>query len=132
VKIGVSSFILEFRPLYVASVFAFAKRLRIRNSEAEDRLTTFRYKKAHKPAEFTRTRHQKIPKLTDLISPQSKSKMKFISVLALPGLAYAAVQGFDISHYQETVDYQGAYDSGARFVMIKVFSLLPGISRLFI
>ncbi|KAL4772482.1 glycoside hydrolase superfamily [Aspergillus nidulans var. acristatus] len=45
--------------------------------------------------------------------------MKFISVLALPGLAYAAVQGFDISHYQETVDYQGAYDSGARFVMIK-------------
>lgn len=58
--------------------------------------------------------------------------MKFISVLALPGLAYAAVQGFDISHYQETVDYQGAYDSGARFVMIKVFSLSPATPSLFI
>ncbi|KAI9367441.1 glycoside hydrolase superfamily [Aspergillus egyptiacus] len=45
--------------------------------------------------------------------------MKAISLLALPGLAYAAVQGFDISHYQASVDYQGAYDSGARFVMIK-------------
>ncbi|KAL4986700.1 glycoside hydrolase superfamily [Aspergillus falconensis] len=45
--------------------------------------------------------------------------MKAISLLALPGLAYAAVQGFDISNYQETVDYKGAYDSGARFVMIK-------------
>ncbi|KAL2785168.1 glycoside hydrolase superfamily [Aspergillus keveii] len=45
--------------------------------------------------------------------------MKVISLLALPGLAYAAVQGFDISNWQPNVDYQGAYDSGARFVMIK-------------
>lgn len=36
------------------------------------------------------------------------------------GLAHAAVQGFDISHYQANVDFQGAYDSGARFVIIKV------------
>jgi GH25 family lysozyme M1 (1,4-beta-N-acetylmuramidase) len=34
--------------------------------------------------------------------------------------AKAAVQGFDISHYQSSVDFQGAYDSGARFVIIKV------------
>ncbi len=46
--------------------------------------------------------------------------MKLLSLLALPGAAYAAVQGFDISHYQPNVDYSGAYDSGARFVMIKV------------
>ncbi|KAL4914321.1 glycoside hydrolase superfamily [Aspergillus aurantiobrunneus] len=45
--------------------------------------------------------------------------MKAISLLALPGLAYAAVQGFDISNWQPTVDYAGAYASGARFVMIK-------------
>ncbi|KAL2847743.1 glycoside hydrolase superfamily [Aspergillus pseudoustus] len=45
--------------------------------------------------------------------------MKAISLLALPGMAYAAVQGFDISNYQANVNYQGAYDSGARFVMIK-------------
>nr|QNJ46212.1 GH25 muramidase [Aspergillus deflectus] len=45
--------------------------------------------------------------------------MKLLSALALPGLAYAAVQGFDISHYQSSVDYAGAYSSGARFVMIK-------------
>ncbi|KAL3457519.1 glycoside hydrolase superfamily [Aspergillus heterothallicus] len=45
--------------------------------------------------------------------------MKAISLLALPGLAYAAVHGFDISNYQASVDYQGAYNSGARFVMIK-------------
>lgn len=46
--------------------------------------------------------------------------MKLLSLLALPGVAYAAVQGFDISHYQPEVDYSGAYASGARFVMIKV------------
>ncbi|OJJ08285.1 hypothetical protein ASPVEDRAFT_89510 [Aspergillus versicolor CBS 583.65] len=45
--------------------------------------------------------------------------MKLVSLLALPGAAYAAVQGFDISHYQPDVDYSGAYASGARFVMIK-------------
>jgi GH25 family lysozyme M1 (1,4-beta-N-acetylmuramidase) len=30
------------------------------------------------------------------------------------------VQGFDISNYQHTVDFQAAYNSGARFVIIKV------------
>ncbi|KAL8868729.1 MAG: hypothetical protein Q9198_008084, partial [Flavoplaca austrocitrina] len=29
------------------------------------------------------------------------------------------VKRFDISHYQATVNYQGAYNSGARFVIIK-------------
>jgi GH25 family lysozyme M1 (1,4-beta-N-acetylmuramidase) len=32
----------------------------------------------------------------------------------------SGVQGFDISGYQPTVDFAGAYKSGARFVMIKV------------
>ncbi|KAL3476015.1 glycoside hydrolase superfamily [Aspergillus californicus] len=45
--------------------------------------------------------------------------MKAIALLALPGIAYAAVQGFDISNWQPTVDYEAAYTSGARFVMIK-------------
>ncbi|KAL2870577.1 lysozyme [Aspergillus lucknowensis] len=30
-----------------------------------------------------------------------------------------SVQGFDISHYQETFDFAGAYAAGARFCMIK-------------
>ncbi|KAI4270655.1 MAG: hypothetical protein LQ337_006542 [Flavoplaca oasis] len=33
------------------------------------------------------------------------------------------VKGFDISHYQPTVNYQGAYNSGARFVIIKTLTL---------
>jgi GH25 family lysozyme M1 (1,4-beta-N-acetylmuramidase) len=32
----------------------------------------------------------------------------------------SGVQGFDISSYQGTVDFAGAYGAGARFVMIKV------------
>jgi hypothetical protein len=35
----------------------------------------------------------------------------------------ATVQGFDISHFQPTVNFQAAYDSGSRFVIIKVGSL---------
>ena len=34
----------------------------------------------------------------------------------------ATVPGFDISHYQATVDFKGAYAAGARFVLIKVSS----------
>ena len=30
------------------------------------------------------------------------------------------IQGFDISHYQTSVNFAGAYASGARFVIIKV------------
>lgn len=38
----------------------------------------------------------------------------------------ATVQGFDISHYQTSVNFKGAYSSGARFVIIKVtFSHRP-------
>ena len=40
-------------------------------------------------------------------------------LVALANLANAQVQGFDISHYQGNVDFQGAYNSGARFVIIK-------------
>ena len=50
----------------------------------------------------------------------------FASLLALaftdaaPLEKRATVQGFDISHYQGTVNFKGAYSSGARFVIIKV------------
>ena len=61
-------------------------------------------------------------------------KLSTISVVAAAGVANAApkilsradsVQGFDISNYQSDVDFQGAYDSGARFVIIKVRRLRP-------
>ncbi|RMZ91191.1 hypothetical protein DV736_g1586, partial [Chaetothyriales sp. CBS 134916] len=41
------------------------------------------------------------------------------SVAALASIAQASVAGFDISHYQTSVDFKSAYNSGARFVMIK-------------
>lgn len=49
-------------------------------------------------------------------------RMKTIfSLLAFgAGVAHATVQGFDISHYQSSVNFKSAYSSGARFVMIKV------------
>ncbi|KAF9891811.1 hypothetical protein FE257_003292 [Aspergillus nanangensis] len=37
------------------------------------------------------------------------------SLLACAGLAQATVQGFDISHWQTSVNYAGAYGAGARF-----------------
>jgi hypothetical protein len=51
-------------------------------------------------------------------------KTEVITALALAGAAQATVQGFDISHYQTDVNYQGAYNAGARFVMIKASSPL--------
>ncbi|KAF2099221.1 glycoside hydrolase family 25 protein [Rhizodiscina lignyota] len=38
---------------------------------------------------------------------------------SLAGLASATVQGFDVSHYQSSVDWSAAYSGGLRFVMIK-------------
>lgn len=35
------------------------------------------------------------------------------------------VQGFDISNHQKTVDFAGAYKSGARFVIMKVTGRPP-------
>jgi len=55
--------------------------------------------------------------------------MKFLVFITIAfGIASAAplekrdasVQGFDISNYQPSVDFQSAYNSGARFVIIKV------------
>lgn len=58
--------------------------------------------------------------------------MKFLGALAVSGLfmsltsaapsnleARATVEGFDISHYQSSVDFAGAYAAGLRFVLIK-------------
>lgn len=59
-------------------------------------------------------------------------KLFTASLLLTLGLAHAApaeiekrstVQGFDISHYQASVNFAGAYNSGARFVIIKVQAL---------
>lgn len=47
-------------------------------------------------------------------------KTAILSLLVAAGVAQASVQGFDISGYQGTVNFAGAYSSGARFVMIKV------------
>ncbi|KAJ4352154.1 uncharacterized protein N0V89_007501 [Didymosphaeria variabile] len=44
----------------------------------------------------------------------------YLSTLALlASTACADVQGFDISHYQTTVDFEAAYAGGLRFVYIK-------------
>lgn len=54
-------------------------------------------------------------------STTMKSLVIFATGLAaLAGVASATVQGFDISHYQSNVDFNAAYSSGARFVIIKV------------
>ncbi|KAI1452964.1 glycoside hydrolase family 25 protein [Annulohypoxylon moriforme] len=46
--------------------------------------------------------------------------MSLITVfIGLVSLTLAAVPGFDISHYQSSVDFAAAYSSGARFVIIK-------------
>ena len=49
-----------------------------------------------------------------------------VAIFGLAATAQAAVDGFDISNYQESVDYAGAYGAGARFVIIKV-RLPPGL-----
>ncbi|OIW26653.1 glycoside hydrolase family 25 protein [Coniochaeta ligniaria NRRL 30616] len=46
-------------------------------------------------------------------------KSTIAAILALAATAQATVQGFDISHYQSSVNYAGAYAAGARFVIIK-------------
>ncbi|KAI1262046.1 glycoside hydrolase family 25 protein [Xylariaceae sp. FL1019] len=46
-------------------------------------------------------------------------KSAITALLGLGSVAQAAVSGFDISHYQSSVDFAAAYNSGARFVIIK-------------
>ncbi|KAH8161711.1 hypothetical protein CIB48_g6532 [Xylaria polymorpha] len=46
-------------------------------------------------------------------------KVALASILGLANGALAAVQGFDISHYQSSVNFAAAYSAGARFVIIK-------------
>ncbi|KAJ8126405.1 hypothetical protein O1611_g7233 [Lasiodiplodia mahajangana] len=47
-------------------------------------------------------------------------KAALVSLLGLAQGALATVQGFDISHYQASVNFGAAYSAGARFVIIKV------------
>lgn len=84
---------------------------------------------------------------TNQYQDSTTSPMKLTSTFAVAAVCQAAalalpvdhlekrdtVKGFDISHYQATVNYQGAYNSGARFVIIKVtfpplISLSPAIA----
>lgn len=58
-------------------------------------------------------------------------KSALLASMTLAAAVQATVQGFDISHYQPNVDFAAAYNSGARFVIIKVrrnsaFVLLDG------
>ncbi|KAI0453968.1 glycoside hydrolase family 25 protein [Xylaria acuta] len=46
-------------------------------------------------------------------------KAALTSIFGLANGALAAVQGFDISHYQSSVNFAAAYSAGARFVIIK-------------
>lgn len=46
---------------------------------------------------------------------------------AFCGLAQAAVEGFDISHWQSSVDFAKAASSGANFVIIKVCDMAPSL-----
>ncbi|PGG95848.1 hypothetical protein GX51_08103 [Blastomyces parvus] len=46
-------------------------------------------------------------------------KLALVALASTVGIVNAAVQGFDISHWQTSVDFAGAYKSGARFVIIK-------------
>jgi hypothetical protein len=48
--------------------------------------------------------------------------LAFLAMAA--GAVNAAVSGFDVSHYQSSVDFAAAYKAGARFVMIKVCRFL--------
>lgn len=47
-------------------------------------------------------------------------QLSILTTVALATAARAAVQGFDISHWQGSVDFAAAFASGARFVIIKV------------
>jgi GH25 family lysozyme M1 (1,4-beta-N-acetylmuramidase) len=49
----------------------------------------------------------------------------------LATLAVAEVPGFDISNYQTTVDFPGAYAAGSRFVIIKATEGYDWKDRLF-
>lgn len=47
--------------------------------------------------------------------------MKWLSLFSIAvSSVFAAVPGFDISHYQASVNFAAAYNPGARFVIIKV------------
>ncbi|KAJ4289263.1 hypothetical protein N0V88_007013 [Collariella sp. IMI 366227] len=46
-------------------------------------------------------------------------KSALLASVTLAAAVQATVQGFDISHYQPNVDFAAAYNSGARFVIIK-------------
>lgn len=52
-------------------------------------------------------------------------KSAVIASLSFAAAVNAAVQGFDISHYQPNVNFAAAVSDGAKFVIIKVSLVLP-------
>lgn len=50
-------------------------------------------------------------------------KSALLASVALATAVQATVQGFDVSNWQSSVNFAGAYSSGARFVIIKVLIL---------
>lgn len=58
--------------------------------------------------------------LSSIISPLLFLSALTVAAPTTPIEKRATVQGFDLSHYQANVDFQGAYNDGARFVIIKV------------
>ncbi|KAJ9148453.1 Lysozyme [Pleurostoma richardsiae] len=58
-------------------------------------------------------------------------KSVFVAAVALAAGVQATVQGFDVSHYQSSVDFAAAYSSGARFVIIKATEGTTYIDPLF-
>lgn len=59
-------------------------------------------------------------------------KLKLLILASLVALAWAeSVPGFDISHWQETFNYTAAYDSGARFAIIKATEHINFIDKAF-
>ncbi|MDI1492709.1 MAG: hypothetical protein OHK93_004491 [Ramalina farinacea] len=57
--------------------------------------------------------------LSSIISPLLFLSALTVAAPTTPIEKRATVQGFDLSHYQANVDFQGAYNDGARFVIIK-------------
>ena len=51
-------------------------------------------------------------------------KSALAASVAFAVAVHATVQGFDISHYQSSVNFAAAYKAGARFVIIKVSSIV--------
>lgn len=103
--------------------------IRLSNSEASEYINPSMFQKSSctaVPSSFYITILHRKKKILTTIMMKSLASIA-IGAAALASVASATVKGFDISHYQPTVDFAKAYSDGARFVIIKV-----GIAALFL